>query len=91
MQLRKDILQLRPIYFPIGFALPDEFLEAPETFTVFILTVQNYERTNFRDRAMVTIFDTTRKNVFNHTCIYMYMKDYLIILVYSLLLQVNRL
>ena len=82
MRLRTDILQLRPIYFPIGFALPDEFLEAPETFTVFIiLTGQYSERNNFRDRAIVTIFDTTRKNLFKHICIYMYMKNYLIILV----------
>ena len=91
MRLRTDILQLRPIYFPIGFALPDEFLEAPETFTVFILTGQNYELDTFRDRAIVTIFDTTCKNLFKHICIYIYMKNYLIILLYSLLLQVNKL
>ena len=68
-----DVLQLSPIYFSVGFALPDEFLEDRETFTVFILTEQNYELDPLRDRATVTILDTTRKNVFKHICIYIYM------------------
>ena len=60
------VLQLRPIYFPIGFAFNDEFLEGKETFTVFISTVHYYELDPERDRAIVTIFDTTRKNLFKH-------------------------
>ena len=80
------ILQLSPIYFPIGFALNDMFLEDAESFTVFMLTEQFYELDPARDRAVVTIFDTTRKNLFKHICIYIYMKNYLIILLYSLLL-----
>ena len=86
-----DSLQLRPIYFPVGVAVNDTFLEDKETFTVFIRTEQNYELDPERDRATVTICDTTCKNIFKHICIYIYMWDYLIILLYSLLLQVNKL
>ena len=67
------VLQLNPIYFPIGFAFLDEFLEDRESFTVFIVTEENYELDPLRDRATVTILDTTCKNVFKHICIYIYM------------------
>ena len=62
-------LHLSPIYFPIGFAFNDKFLEDKETFTVFLLTELNYELDPARDRAIVTIFDTTCKNLFEHICI----------------------
>ena len=68
-----DILQLRPIYFPIGVARTDSILEAQETFQVFLKTNQNYELNPERDRANVIIFDTTRKNLFKHICIYIWM------------------
>ena len=68
-----DSLQLRPIYFPVGVSVNDIFLEDKETFTVFILPEQNYELDPERDRALVTIFDTTRENLFKHICIYIYM------------------
>ena len=64
---------MSPIYFPIGFASNDSFLEGAESFTVFIRTDQNYELDPERDRALVTIFDTTRENLFKHICIYIHM------------------
>ena len=70
--LAMDSLQLRPIHFPVG-TLNDTFLEDKETFEVFILTDQNYKLNPARDRAIVTICDTTCKNLFKHICIYTYM------------------
>ena len=66
-------LQLSPIYVSIGFALNDSFLENAESFTVFILLEQDYELDPKRDRAVVTIFDTTCKNILKHICIYICM------------------
>ena len=66
---------MRPIYFPVGVAVNDTFLEDKETFTVFILIEQNYELDPERDRATVTICDTTCKNLFKHICIYIYVHE----------------
>ena len=57
------VLQLSSIYFPIGFAFIDSFLEAPETFAVLIIE-QNYELDPPKSHATVTILDATCKNLF---------------------------